>query len=111
MVDGQKRIKAKSVHPQGQQSSKRELWATVCYHYPQYTLQEASKLSVRDIKMLEQLPKEQLAIVITQMDAAVFAEKINAQNKYDYTQIVAAPHTKKGSGVKKLTEHFKKQMD
>ena len=28
------------------------------------------------IKMLEQLPKEQLAIVITQMDAAVFAEKI-----------------------------------
>lgn len=94
MVDGQKRIKAKSVHPQGQQSSKRELWATVCYHYPQYTLQEASKLSVRDIKLLLRV-----------------AEKINAQNKYDYTQIVAAPHTKKGSGVKKLTEHFKKQMD
>lgn len=94
MVDGQKRIKAKSIHPQGSKTSKRELWATICYYYPQYTLQEASKLSVRDIKLLLRV-----------------AEKINAQNKYDYTQIVAAPHTKKGSGVKKLTEHFKKQMN
>lgn len=94
MADGQKHVKAKPIHQQGAKASKRELWATICYYYPQYTLQEASKLPARDIKLL-------LRIV----------EKINAQNKYELTQITAAPHTKKGSGVKKLTEHFKKLMD
>lgn len=94
MDSGQKRIKAQSIHPTGNQTSKRELWATVCYYYPQYTLAEASKLSARDIKLLLRV-----------------AEKQKAQDKYDMTQIVAAPHTKKGSGVKKLTEHFKKQME
>lgn len=94
MVGGEKRIVAKSIHPTGNDVSKRELWATVCYYYPQYTLKEASQLPVRDIKLLLRI-----------------AEKLQARDKYELTQIVAAPHTKKGSGVKKLSEHFKKQMD
>lgn len=94
MDTGQKHVKAKSIHPEGNQTSKRELWATICYYYPQYTLKEASKLPARDIKLLLRV-----------------AEKIISQNKYDLTQIAAAPHTKKGSGVKKLSEHFKKLMN
>lgn len=90
-----KRVKAKSVSGEtAKKLTKREMWATVAYHYPQYTLKDASKLSARDIKLLLRV-----------------ANKIKAQDKYDLTQIAAAPHTKKGSGVKKLTEFFKKQMD
>ena len=94
MDGGQKRVKAQSVHSTGEQASKRELWVIICYYYPQYTLKEASKLSVRDIRLLLRV-----------------AEKQKAQDKYDLTQIASAPHTKKGSGVKKLSEHFKKLMD
>ena len=90
-----KRVKAKSVvEATAKKITKREMWATVAYHYPQYTLEEASKLSVRDIKLLLRV-----------------ASKIKAQDKYDLTQIAAAPHTKKGSGVKKLTEHFRKEIN
>ena len=95
MADKPKRVRAKSVYAtSNNKTNKRELWARICYHYPQYTLKEASELPVRDIKLLLKV-----------------ARQIQAENKYDYTQIAAAPHTKKGSGVKKLTEHFKKQMD
>ena len=90
-----KRVKAQSIYQaQNKKVSKREMWARICYFYPQYTLEEASKLPARDINLLLKV-----------------ARKINAEQKYDYTQIVAAPHTKKGSGVKKLTEYFKKQLD
>lgn len=95
MPDKPKRVKAQSIHQATEAKiSKREMWARICYHYPQYTLKEASELPVRDIKLLLKV-----------------ARQIQAENKYDLTQIAAAPHTKKGSGVKKLTEHFKKQMD
>ena len=87
----QKRVKAQPIPQQTKDISKRELWATVCYHYPQYTLEQASKLSIRDIRLLLRV-----------------ANKIDASNKHDLVQIVAAPHTKKGSGVKKLTEHYRK---
>ena len=94
MNGGEKRVVAKSISSAQPKTSNRELWATVCYHYPQYTLEEASKLSMRDIKLLLRI-----------------AEKINAKDKFELTQIVAAPHTKKGSGVKKLTDYFQKQMN
>lgn len=93
MEEGQKRVVAKSVHSQVNDNSKRELWATVCYYYPQYDLQSASQLPVRDIKLLLKV-----------------AEKLNAKDKYELVQIVASPHTKKGSGVKQLTDYFRKQM-
>ena len=89
-----KRVTAQPIPIKKDKNTKRKLWATVCYYYPQYTLQEASQLSNRDIKLLLKV-----------------ANQIEAQYKYDLVQIAAAPHTKKGSGVKKLTEHFRKQMD
>ena len=69
----------------------REIWATVAYYYPQYTLKEASKLPARDIKLLIKT-----------------AKKLEAQKMFNLTQIAAAPHTKKGEEVKKLSEHFKR---
>lgn len=94
METGQpKRVKAQPIPVKNQKTKNRDLWATVCYYYPQYTLQEASKLSVRDINLLLRI-----------------ATNIEAQKMYDLTQIAAAPHTKKGSGVKKLTDYFRKKI-
>lgn len=95
-ANGQKHVVAKSVHEalnNEKQISKRETWARVCYLYPQYTLAEASKLPVRDLRLLLKI-----------------AEMIEAERNYELVQIVAAPHTKKGKGVKDLTDHFRKLM-
>lgn len=72
-------------------ASKRQLYARICYFYPQYNLQQASALPHRDVILLLKT-----------------ADQIEALRMLNLTQISAAPHTKKGSGVKKLTEHFKK---
>lgn len=91
--DKPKHIVAQSIRKEVSKATNRELWATICYYYPQYTLQEASQLSIRDIKLLLKI-----------------AEKLEAQKMLALTQIAAAPHTKKGQGVKKLTEFYKKQI-
>lgn len=89
-----KHIVAQSIRKeQSHTATNRELWATICYYYPQYTLEEASRLSIRDIKLLLKI-----------------AEKLEAQKMLAFTQIAAAPHTKKGQGVKKLTDYYKKQI-
>lgn len=86
------RVVAQPVHAMKPDASKnRELWATVCFYYPCYTFQEASKLPARDIKTLIQT-----------------AKKLEAGRMYDLLQITTAPHTKKGKGVKQLSEHYKK---
>lgn len=96
-MDEQKRIVAKPAHIQAESPSvkisKRETWARVCYYYPQYTLKAVAELPARDIKLLLKV-----------------AEQVEAQRFYNFTQIAAAPHTKKGKGVKDLTDHFKKMM-
>lgn len=91
----EKHIVAKPIRSQGSREvSNREIWARVCFFYPQYTLQEASKLPRRDINLLLRT-----------------AEKIQAERFYELTQITAAPHTKKGQGVKQLTDYFRKKID
>lgn len=92
--DGQ-HIVAKSVQEafNDKKPSNRETWARVCYYYPQYTLESASKLPIRDLRLLLKI-----------------AERIEAERNYNMVQIVAAPHTKKGKGVKDLTDHFRKLM-
>ena len=94
MAGGEKRVVAKSIHSEVKKLSNRELWAKVCYYYPQYTLKEASRLPLRDIKLLLRV-----------------AEREKAQDKYDFTQIASAPHTEKGKGVKQLSDYFKQKMD
>lgn len=78
--------------PSKSKSSKRELYARVCYFYPQYTLKDVEHLPQRDVILLLRV-----------------ANQIEALRMLNLTQIAAAPHTKKGMGVKKLTTHFKKE--
>ena len=82
-------IKVQKVEPS--KSSKRELYARVCYFYPQYRLDEVANMPNRDVLLLLKV-----------------ANQIEALRMLNLTQISAAPHTKKGMGVKKLTSHFKR---
>lgn len=74
--------------------SKRELYATLCYYYPQYTLKEASKLPGRDVTLLLKT-----------------AQKMEAIKMMNLTQIAAAPHSKNGRSVKKIADYFKRIID
>lgn len=86
-----KRIRVQPVGSQGHKFDAEELIAQVCYFYPQYKFEEAERLSMRRINILLKVVRKQQALQM-----------------YNLTQIAAAPHTKKGEGVKKLSEHFKK---
>ncbi len=85
------KVKVQSTKAARDKLKPEELYAQVCYHYPQYTLETAAQLSYRRIHLLLKT-----------------VAKIQAAQNYNLTQIAAAPHTKRGSGVKKLTEYFKK---
>lgn len=93
-----KHIVAKPIHPQRTKKSglnnNRRIWARVCYYYPQYTLEQASKLSYRDIMLLLNT-----------------ARRIEAERNLTLTQMLAAPHTEKGKGVKDLTKYFEQEAD
>jgi hypothetical protein len=69
----------------------RQLYATVAYYYPQYTLKQVAKLPYRDVYLLLKT-----------------ANRIEAERMYNLTQIASAPHSKKGKGVKDLLDHFRK---
>ena len=76
--------------------SKRQQWtstdkiiATFCYYYQQYTFSQARKLPYKRILMM--------------LDVA---KKIEAIRLGNMLQIVAAPHTKNFTGVKKLSRYF-----
>lgn len=71
--------------------AKRELYATVCYHFPQYKLQEVEAMPFRDVQLLLKTAQKQ--------QAAYF---------HNMTLIVQAPHSDKQKNVKKLVDHFKK---
>lgn len=71
--------------------SKRTIYATVCYHFPQYTLKEVAALPYRDVQLLLKTAQQQ--------QAAYF---------HNMTLISQAPHSKKQQNVKKLVDHFKR---
>lgn len=73
--------------------TRRELYAQVCLYYPQYDLQQASRLTARDLYLLLRE-----------------AYKREALRNYNTMQIVAAPHSKKGEAIGKLLSHFKEMM-
>lgn len=86
------RIEVQKPHKVSKSSDgKRELYATVCYFYPQYKLKDIQEMPARDIQLLINT-----------------AQKYKSIDMYNLTNIAAAPHTKNGKGVKKLAEHFKK---
>lgn len=63
----------------------------VCYFYPQY-----------DLDAVEKLTNDQVMALLWQ------AERQRAIELYNHTLIAAAPHTKKGGLVSKLTKQYKK---
>lgn len=71
-----------------------DILATFCFHFQQYSYLDAKRMPFKRILQMLKI-----------------AEKERAKVMYDLTQIASAPHTKKGSGVKKLLDHFKKIMD
>lgn len=68
-----------------------ELIGLVCYYYPSYTFREAGTIPLKRIRSLLKIARQQEAIRYKNL-----------------TQIVAAPHSKKGAGVKKLIKHYDK---
>lgn len=86
-----KRVKVQKVKSASSKLNGDELLAQLCFLYPQYTLNEARRLPYKDVQLLLRV-----------------AQKQQAAQLYNLTQVVAAPHTKKGEGVRKLSEHFKK---
>jgi len=72
----------------------RILYATVCYHFPQYKLEDVEAMPYRDVALLLQT-----------------ASQIEAAHLYNLTMIASAPHSKDGKGVKSLMEHFRKILE
>lgn len=70
-----------------------EMLASFCYHYPAYTFAQARKMPAKRVAMMLKV-----------------AQREQAKMYYNLTQIAAAPHTKKGAGVKKLADGFKGMM-
>lgn len=82
------RIKVAKVESSVKRMSKRELYATICSYYG-YELEYVSKLPARDLILLMKT-----------------AQKREAAKFYNLTSIMAAPHSKNMSQVKKLLDHF-----
>lgn len=72
----------------------RELLAELCFFYPQYTLAAARRLPAKDVMLLLRI-----------------ARKKKAEEYLNLTQIAAAPHTIKGSGVKTLSNRYSKVVN
>lgn len=68
-----------------------EVIAEFCFYFPQYKFHEARKLPYKRI---------------VQMLKA--ANKAKAREYHHLTQIVSAPHSEKGKGVKKLLAEYDK---
>ena len=73
--------------------SARQLLAEFCYLYPQYSYEAARRMPAKDVMLLLKT-----------------ARRKQSEKYFYYMQIAAAPHTKKGSGVKKLSEKFKQDI-
>lgn len=81
------RVKAQKI-PQ-KKISPEQIIALFCYHYQQYTFKQARNLPYKRVVMMLKV-----------------AEKEHAKRMFELTRIVAAPHTKKGSGVKSVLSYY-----
>lgn len=64
--------------------------ATFCYKFPQYTFSQAERLPYKRVLQMLKI-----------------ARKLDAQRMIELVNIAAAPHTKKGQGVKNIIEYYK----
>lgn len=74
--------------------SNRDIYALICFYYPQYKLKEAQKLPARDISLLFKTIKE-----------------VEATRMFNLTQIIGAQFTKNYDGIKKLTRYYERIMN
>lgn len=87
-----KAIKAQKV-PKSE-ISVNDLLARFCYSFPQYTFAQAQRLPYRRVVQMLKV-----------------ARKEEARKMYELMQVVAAPHSRKGSGIKKVLEYYKGIME
>jgi hypothetical protein len=77
--------------------SKEESWenflARFCYHYQQYTFDQARKM-----------PKKRVVQMLR------VAQSEYSRQMLDMLNVVTAPHTDKGKGVKKMVDYFKNKI-
>ena len=64
--------------------------ARFCFLYQSYTYEQARQLPAPQVMMMLRI-----------------AEKENARRMYQLMQIISAPQTRKGAGVKKMLDYFK----
>lgn len=74
--------------------SAENIIARFCCYFPQYKFHEARKLPFIRIKMMIKI-----------------WEKEYARRMIDLVEIVSAPYTKKGSGVRKVIDKYKKIIE
>lgn len=87
-------IKVQKVPDRAGDSDYRELLATLCYYYPQYTYKQARKLPFQRVQLLVKT-----------------ARRVEATKLYNLTLIAAAPHSDKGKAVNKLLKNFEEIMN
>lgn len=68
----------------------RELYATVCLHYSQYTLKDVQDMPARDITLLIKV-----------------AQKDEAKKMYNLAQISAAANSSDGKAMNRILERFR----
>lgn len=87
-------IRMQKVEKAEERQDWRELLATLCFHYPQYTFAQARQLPYHRVQLLLKT-----------------ANKVEATKFYNLTQIAAAPHSEKGKAVKQLLSNFEEIMN
>lgn len=83
----------KDVYDKTPKQEADEICALLCYYYP-YTLSQARRMPAKDIRLMLSVAERQVYT--------------------DYLwklQIAVAPHTKKGSGVKKLSSQLRRRIN
>lgn len=88
-------VKAQPVYRRQHTDSEAiRLLGKFCYHFPQYTFAQARKL-----------PKKTVRILIEAQ------QRVEAERMLQLLNIITAPHTKRGMGVKKIASHYERMID
>jgi len=68
--------------------------ARFCFHYHAYTYEQARLLPAHQLMMMLRI-----------------AQKEEARRMYQLMQIISAPQTRKGAGVKKMLDYFREIIE
>lgn len=71
-----------------------EILMQFCFYFPKYSFKEAKQLPYKRVILLLKI-----------------AQKENAKKMLELLNIVTAPHTKNGSGIKTITSYYQNILD